>query len=186
MEQLRLKSKIRDLRRKNALHDSFIPQSLFYSVMTEHAIRGALVNWSSYQREEVVQKVFQCGKKIFGILLLLGHTALLSKFIEADQLDTKLPFTAETLTHDVQLSNEEAEDFEERQWEFMAPTFCRGTLNRRLSDSAVLPFTQDKRIGKGAFGTVYETVLDPSHQGLDTTFPEKVLSSSPYAKFTRY
>lgn len=92
-----LKSNIKNLRRKNVSHRWFIPELLFSSVMTEDAIRRALVDWPSYQREETVRKV-ERGKKIFGILILIGYAAQLSNFIEADQLeDTKLPFSLEVL-----------------------------------------------------------------------------------------
>lgn len=170
-----LKSTIKNLRRKNASHRWFIPDLLFSSVITEDAIREALVDWPSYQREETVEKVKR-GKKIFCILILLGHAAQLAKFIEADQLeDTKLPFKSEILIQEIHLSEEEARDFDERQWELVAPTFRRSTLNRRLGEGAILPFTQHKWIGKGAFGDVYEVTLDPSHQELGEIFPEKVL-----------
>jgi len=174
-----VKSAIKELRCKNAYRHWFVPELAFYSVITEDAIRGALAESLIHpsQREEVVQKVSQRGKKIFGILVLIDHAAQLSKFIEADQLeDAKLPFKVETLSHDIQLSKEEAKDFDEKQWELIAPTFHRGTLNRRLEEDAVLPFTQDRRIGRGAFGTVYEAVLDSRHQELNHKFPEKVLS----------
>ncbi|RYP90030.1 hypothetical protein DL770_003875 [Monosporascus sp. CRB-9-2] len=78
------------------------------------------------------------------------------------------------MTQDILLSEEMAKDFEEKQWEFIAPTFRRGTLHRRLGDSTILPFTQNKRIGKGAFGTVYEVVIDTDNQAPTDGFSEVV------------
>jgi hypothetical protein len=179
----RLKSEIKNLRRRNALRHYYVPESSFFKVMTEDRIHQALIESPSYQREEIVGKVFQRGRKIFGILILLNQAVQLSKFIEADQFDdAKLPFKEGFLVEDIHLSNEEAKDFHERQWELIAATFSRGTLNRHLEENTILPFTEDKEIGKGHFGKVYEVTLDPGHQELGEFFPGKVRLNYPYAE----
>lgn len=170
-----LKSEIKHLRRQNASHRYYIPESSFFKLITEEVIRRSLATSPSYQRDEIVQRVLDRGRKIFGILALIDCTAELSKFIDVDQLqDTRLPFKKETLIQDVHLSSAEAEDFFERQWELTAPTFYRGTLHRCLPNNTVLPFPKEKKIGRGSFGTVYEVTLDPGHQELDNVFPERV------------
>ncbi|RYO75494.1 hypothetical protein DL764_010377 [Monosporascus ibericus] len=172
-----LRSKIKGLRRRNAMRRPYIPILSLESVMTIDAIREALTNSDvpSYHLEETLDRVSRNGVKIFAILLVLNYQDELRKFIESDQLDdAKLPLSVEILTQDILLSEETAKDFEEKQWEFIAPTFCRGTLHRRLGDSAILPFTQNKRIGKGAFGTVYEVAIDTDHQALSDGFSEVI------------
>ncbi|KAI1497171.1 kinase-like protein [Biscogniauxia marginata] len=176
-----LRSDIRRLRRASVSRRWFVPELPFQALMTETAICSALVDSSvpSYQREEIAKKVFQHGIKVFGILVLVDCVDLVSKFIEMRQLkDAMLPFRKELLIGDIQLPEADANDFQERQWEFIAPTFTRGTLHRRFEEYIILPFTQEVRIGGGAFGVVYETTLDPVHQELGEVFPEKFISDS--------
>ncbi|KAI1119941.1 kinase-like protein [Nemania abortiva] len=175
MEQL--KTSLKALRRRNASRHWFIPSLSFDLVVTEEAVRQTLVEFEVpvYLQEETVAKVFQHGRRIFATLLLLGYQDYLSYFIESDQIeDAKLPFKTEILVQEVRLPAGKAADFEDRQWEVIAPTFRRGTLNRRLGEGTVLPFLKDERIGEGAFGTVYEVMIDADHQSLDFTFPERV------------
>jgi hypothetical protein len=170
-----LKTKIKNLRRKNAARHSFVPELSFYSVMTEDAVRSVLTSWPPYHRDEIAQKIIPRGRKIFGILILLGQIELLSKFVEIDQLeDAKLPFRQDTLVQDIHLSPEEARDFHEKQWELTAPTFARGTLNRRFDVNTVMPFVENREVGEGCFGKVCEVMLRPDHQELGDNFPPKV------------
>ncbi|KAF4335478.1 kinesin [Fusarium beomiforme] len=168
-----LKSDIKRLRRKNASQQWYIPERALLEFMTEDAINNTLAKSSvpSHQHAETLQRILEGGRRIYAILVLLDFYQYLTNFIEGDQLDDgKLPFTLETLSHSLEIPSEDAKDFEDKQWELIAPVFRRGTLNRRLEQSFVLPFNQDKRIGKGAFGTVYEVVLDPDHQILSGEF----------------
>ncbi|KAI1321914.1 kinase-like protein [Xylariaceae sp. FL0255] len=172
-----LRSKIKALRRKNAMQHTYIPELLLESVMTIDIVRKALSDSDvpSYQREETVNRILPGALKIFAILLLLNLQDQLAKFIESDQFhDAKLPFATSILTEDIKLENESAKDFEEKQWELIAPTFLRATLHRRLGRNAVLPFTESKRIGKGGFGTVYEVAIDVDHQVLGDGFSRVV------------
>lgn len=176
MDQLR--SDIRSLRRQNAAKHRYIPETLFFKLITKDAIFQSLATLPPYHREEITQRVFEHGRKIFGTLILIsivGIAEMLSKFIEADQLeDARLPFSNDVLRKNIHLSEMEGADFYEQQWELIAPKFRRGTLNRPLAGDTVLPFTKETWIGKGSFGIVYEVVLDPDHQELGTVFPAKV------------
>lgn len=174
MEQL--KSKVKGLRCKNAWCRSFVPELSFYSVMTEDAVRSGLASWQPlYHREEIAQKIILQGRKIFGILILLGQTELLLKFVEAGQLeDAKLPFRQDALVQDIHLSAEEASDFHEKQWELVAPTFSRGTLTRQFDKNTVMPFVEIREVGEGGFGKVCEVKLKSDHQELGDIFPQKV------------
>jgi hypothetical protein len=172
-----LKSQIKNIRLENTSFRHFVPELLFYALMQEDAIRSALADVliDSFQQDELAQRIFQHGRKIFGILVLVKKASSVSKFVEANLLeDAKLPFKKEELTQEVKLSLDEAEKFEKKQWELLAPVFYRGTLNRRFQERTILPFMQDESIGKGAFGNVYKTVLHESHQELMQFFPQKV------------
>ncbi|KAL3461679.1 hypothetical protein BJX64DRAFT_152529 [Aspergillus heterothallicus] len=168
-----LKAQIRKIRRRNAARHWYIPEALFLQVATDELIRQALAETPSYQREETVARISQHGKKIFGILVLLDLAARVSKFIEASELrDERLPFKLVVLVQDVGLSEDEANDFHERQWELTAPVFFRGTLHTNMTDYTVMPFEKDEELGQGSFGLVYKVSLDPDHQGAGSLFPK--------------
>ncbi|RSL46877.1 hypothetical protein CEP54_013664 [Fusarium duplospermum] len=171
-----LTSKITPLQRSYVRNKYFIPEAAFFQVMTDEQVQKAIAESEikPYQRDEVVKQVCQSGKKILGTLILANQASLLQHFIEADQLeDAKLPFTEETLIQTVRLTKDQATKFDKEQWVFTAPTFRRGTINRRLVEGSVLPFKVDKKIGEGGFGDVYEVVLDPDHQ-TEGSFPKRV------------
>ncbi|KAG9506469.1 hypothetical protein J7337_003452, partial [Fusarium musae] len=145
-----LKTNIKGLRRKNASQRWYIPERSLLAVMTEDAINNTLERSTipSHQHAETLQRVVESGRRIYSILALLDFYQYLANFIEGDQLDdAKLPFRIDTL-QTLEIPEEDAKDFEDKQWELLAPVFRRGTLNRRLDESLILPFTQEKRIGK--------------------------------------
>ncbi|KAF2650288.1 kinase-like protein [Lophiostoma macrostomum CBS 122681] len=169
-----LKSEIKSLRRRNTSRHWYFPESLVLKLLTEESIGHALIESPSFQREEIVRNVFQRGRKIFCILLLVDQVAQVTKFIEGDHLeDERLPFHEQVLVQDMRLEKDTAQDFYEKQWELIAPTFRRGTLNRRFGESIILAFREDRNIGQGSFGKVYETAIDSDHQELGQLFPEK-------------
>ncbi|KAI0549992.1 kinase-like protein [Xylaria curta] len=170
----KLKSTIKGLRRRNVAGHYYIPSRCLSAAMTVDVISNAFLDSTipRYHQEETLDQLCKQGTKIFAILLLLGCPNHLSLFIEADQLDdAKLPLEAETLREEIHLPKEVAADFTEKQWELIVPTFRCGTLNRRFRENIVLPFTKEKRIGKGAFGTVFEVVIDENHQPVGSSFP---------------
>jgi hypothetical protein len=175
-----LKDRLKNMRRKATADGAtgrYIPELSLYSVLTADAIHEALnaSQVNPHQREEIAQRVLQYGRKIFGILILLDQIPYIFKFAEALELDdSRLPFRSDVLNQEIGIPEPQSRDFEEKQWELLAPTFRRGTINRRFKKDIVLPFSKDTPISKGAFGTVYETVLDNEHQEFGHIFPEKV------------
>lgn len=170
-----LKLRLKNLRRENSDHRWFIPLLALREVLLEDIIRKALQDTGikSYYLDEMANHILPDGVKIFAILVLTDQAALTSKFIEEGEFhDQRLPFSLNILGK--QLSLPSAKDFYEKQWELTAPTFYRGTIHKSLNDRSILPFTKDKRIGNGAFGTVYEIKLDQSHQQLNGLFQDRV------------
>lgn len=164
----------------------FVPELSLYKVMTKGVILDALrdAQIGAHQRDEIAKKVHQSGRKIFAILILVERAVDIVKFVEADELeDVKLPFSNEFLEKAIGMAD--TKEFVEKQWEFTAPTFQRGTLNRRLKEEAILPFTMHKKMDKGAFGTVYMVELDESHQKLGTVFPKMVSAQLAYENARR-
>ncbi|KAF3000785.1 hypothetical protein E8E13_005487 [Curvularia kusanoi] len=97
-------------------------------------------------------------------------------FMEKGELiDLRLPFDCSTLSQLLSKTNLAIADFEENQWEFIAPIFSRGTVHRELRPEFVLPFMKDDKIGRGAFGTVHEITLHPQNQDMEAAFQKKLV-----------
>jgi hypothetical protein len=170
-----LRQRIKALRRENVQRRKFVPQLALRRIMTAEAVRSELAaaGVALHHQEEIAEKVVQSGVNIFAILILIGQAIDILKFIGNDELrDERLPFDIRALTDEILLPN--ADDFEEKQWEFMVPVFHRGTLNRSFKDKIILPFTSKAAEGQGAFGSVYRLQLDENHQQLDANFPREV------------
>ena len=169
-----LKVRLKEIRRENADFRWFIPQRLLQQLMTrdtvQQALRGSV---KPYHLEEISERVVRNGIKVLAMLVLIDHTSHISCFIEKDQLhDLRIPFERKVL--ETILQEPCAADFAERQWEFTAPEYFRGTITRSLSERVVLPFAKDTRIDKGGFGTVFEIKIHEEHQDLEDCFRQKV------------
>ena len=171
-----LKLRIKDIRCENSDHRWFVPLLPLREILSQDVILKAVrdAGTKAYHLDEVVDRILSNGLKIFAILVLTDQAALAFKFIqEGELLDERLPFSLEILK--MRLSLPHVKDFYEKQWELSVPTFDRGTIHKSLDDRVILPFIRDKRIGNGAFGTVYEIELNHNHQQLQGQFQHKVL-----------
>ena len=95
-----LKLRLKDLRRKNANDQWFIPQLPLSEALAEDAVRIALqdAGIELYRLDEIAKYILTSGIKIFAILVLTGQAAHISRFIEAGELhDLRLPFGLDIL-----------------------------------------------------------------------------------------
>ncbi|KAI1324287.1 kinase-like domain-containing protein [Xylariaceae sp. FL0255] len=148
----------------------YMPYARLDGMLEENTLREVIIacGIQPYKWEGVLNEVIRGGKRIFGILVMLGKEPEIVRFIENDYmqgqpLDAKLPLSKSELTSI--LGEEAGELFYRKQWAMSVPRF-RGDSSHRIFDKAtILPFTRDRKIGSGAFGTVYEVKLDPEHHG---------------------
>lgn len=178
-----LRKQIQSLRCKVDNEDRFfVPHQSLYKLMTREKVLDVVKGCGEipcYRLDETVEKIIKGGRRIFAILVLLkGEEKLISRFIEHDHfqhspLDVKLPFSEDTLKSII--PDEIVSDFYEKQWEFVAPIFSRNVVHRSLHEDIRLPFVQNKKIGEGGFGVVYEIELHPDHQRLPL-FPQEGVS----------
>jgi hypothetical protein len=181
IESLRCKVDIGDSKNDSNNDGFFVPQQQLYKLMTRDVILDAVKGCDDilvYHVDSIVEKVVRGGVRVFSILIIIGKEKFISHFIERDdlqrsRLDDKLPFSADTLQSIIP-DTDAAGNFYKRQWEFVAPVFSRNVLHRSLSSKIRLPFVQNKKIGEGGFGVVYEIKLHPDHQRLALLPQDKV------------
>ena len=165
-----IKTKLIGISVENYESKYYIPFAELDQFLTIEIVRNAIAEskLEPYVQEEVMQMVLRGGKRVFAILVQIDYLSAIARLIEHDHLqmqplDAKLPF-AESLVTTI-LGESYGKAFYRAQWSFIAPLF-RGDLSHRMLDRAtILPFTVNQKIGQGAFGTVYEVMLDARHQG---------------------
>ncbi|EWC47292.1 hypothetical protein DRE_03411 [Drechslerella stenobrocha 248] len=154
-------------------HHGFIPLQSLYRLLTTKEIECAVARARAenegegvpfYHEIDTVNWIITKGKRIFAILAALGsQERLIPAFIEHDfqAVDEKLPFSLDLLQRIVPGI---AQQFYDKQWEFVSPIWSRNVIHRELPPEIRLPFTYNHRIDAGGFGEIYEIRLHPDHQ----------------------
>lgn len=164
------RNRITALRCQNNERRFFIPRNDLYAELTLDVVHDILKveNIEKESLDELTRSIVQGKRAVLGILVCIRSVKSILEFVKVDgfqnqpmHLDHRLPFSAEHLKKILPISV--AEEFHEKQWEFVAPTFSRNTLPRCLEEDVVLPIVQETLIGHGGFGTVYRTLLHPGN-----------------------
>lgn len=164
-----IKSKLVTIGIENYEAKFYIPFAELDKFLDAEIVRKAIIESGLElpEQDEVIQTVLSGGKRLFAILVEIRCLPAIVKIIERDHLqdqplDAKLPLDESYMV--ALLGESDGKSFYRKQWNFMAPLF-RGDLSHRILDRAtILPFSDNRRIGQGAFGTVYEVVIDARHQ----------------------
>lgn len=156
------------LRQENFDTQKFVPEGKLHDLLNEDVITKSIRSCGIeyYKHAETVDTIANGARKIFAILVLLNQEAAITKFIENDQLqcsqlDSKLPFPLSILES---MDFDGAQDFYERQWEFVSPIFSDLTTHRVLHNNMRLPIMESKYLGEGGFGRVFTIVIHQNHQ----------------------
>jgi hypothetical protein len=177
-----LKFKIENLRRYNLQKKPYIPLQSLFQLISQEAIQKELkkANINAGFWWEITEEVLKRGWRVFAVLVLIEQVWLVKPFREMAFLqDDRLPLEPWNLRGLKDYSITWALHFYDRQWEVLAPCFSRGTVSRSIDSNIALPFVEDKRIGGGSFGDVYEVSIDQEHQHLRDVFSQQVSTSSP-------
>lgn len=133
-----LKSCLKQLRVKSADRRWFIPGLRLHEVLTETAIRQSLLaaKIQPHVVDEVTQHVLQYGIRIYGVLVLIEQVAATVTFMEKGELmDHRLPFENSVLSELFSSTDSVIADFEEIQWDVMAPAFSRAQFIDRFEQT---------------------------------------------------
>ena len=162
---------IKRLRRnnKNFRARLFLPELSLHKLMQKESVCTALAELKieHYRREELAREIVQRARKVFAILLLIGHGEAIEVMFKHDSLqqlsvDAKLPFSERSLQ--ILLGNDSlAGDFFERQWELITPVFSHTLLPREFEGETILPFLGQEPKGDGSFGEVWEYDIHPEN-----------------------
>ncbi len=88
-------------------------------------------------------------------------------------LDARLPFHRSQIKAIV--PDETVEDFNERQWEFVAPFFSKAIIHREMAPQTRLPFVLDRDTGmEGGFGRIHEIQVHPEYHDFSLASDDKV------------
>ena len=164
---------IKRLRRynKNFQARHFLPELSLHKLMQKESICVTLAGLGvePYHLHELAEEIVQRARKVFAILLLIGHGEAIQVIFKHDSLqksslDAKLPF-AEPSLDKIFDDSSLASDFFERQWEFITPMFFRTLLPREFVHETILPFLGQESKGEGSFGKVAKYDIHPENHG---------------------
>ena len=101
----------------------------------------------------------------FAILLHLGRSSEIVKFLERQELDARLPMTKDQLSD---IIPQDAAAFFKDQWGFLPYIFQRSPHQHIHNDNFVLPFLKDQILDEleGGFGAISEVTMAPSMQAM--------------------
>ena len=154
----------------------FLPFDKRDEILTDDKVRECIsqahidLSW----KEHCIQAVLRGGRSLLALLILCDRVDLLVAFLEttqslpSSQLDSRLPLDEDALKRITQNDkNEVWIDIHRRQWEVTVPVFHVGQPHWSCPKDMILPFTETKPIGHGAFGEVFAVKLPKGHHGFD-------------------
>jgi hypothetical protein len=96
----------------------------------------------------------------------------MAKFIADDgfrdsKLDHRLPFDIFKLEEILGGSGPDVHKFYNEQWQFLSPILYESVHPWFIDSKIAMPFTKERRLASGGFGTVYKLEIEASHQKIE-------------------
>jgi hypothetical protein len=151
------------LRKPTASYRYFIPYITLKNTLTRLLIIENL-RQHGFQEQRVPDMatiIVNDGLRVFGILLLLGQEHLIERFIDYEELDSKLPFEKEGAERISPLLP--SQFWEETQWE-LCPYNFRTRMHRKIRPKEILPYVEEVRLGEGAGGEIFKCAIAVEQQ----------------------
>lgn len=168
-----LKDLIESSYRVNYEQAVFIPETCLRQLLNKTNVLAALQGHvPCHILEDVADAVLRGARKVFAILVLDGHAKYITKFLEADNmqtscLDEQLPFDEPKLQQ--LMSDVHAAQFWRCQWKFCPPTLFETVICRSLQPETILPFRTVTRLGsQGSFGIMSLIEVDATEHHIAT------------------
>lgn len=121
-----------------------------------------------------VENVHKLGRNLFAILGYIGKAPEICAFIDEGLTDADLPFVYQSATGILTRQNgteiRSSRDWQSAtrfafvrdQWHILTPIFS-DKKHYQFHDNAILPFTHEELLSKGAYSEVFETSIHPAH-----------------------
>ena len=160
-----LYSQINELWQTSASGQHFIDPRELRSLLTRDVIVQAIQECSfpEHQRVLFADKIYHTGLKTFAILLHMRCSMEMVKFLEQNELDSRLPMSKDQLSD---IIPQDAAAFFKNQWGFLPYILQRNHHQHINHDSFILPFLRDQTLDdlEGGFGVISEITIAPSMQ----------------------
>lgn len=155
----------------------FLPLSKLEEKITTDAVRTQLP-WSTLLiNRGLPDKIFQCAKKVFAILVLMGEPGSIRGVIEDGLTDEHLPLSREmgndgnalvsggtTFKSFATWPSNKVKEFLEKQWHVQAPVLDMAGKHIDLDRKCALPFKAVNQIYTTILIRVYKATIHPAHQ----------------------
>ena len=172
-----LRGKIDKLRTKSIDERYFFSRHDICTLLTNDIIAEAIKECvqeraiPDHQEPDVVNRIANEGKIIFGILVWKKWLHKLIDCIEHNALDSQLPL--EVARADEILGSIGWNFAHNAQWEFLPRILTNemSGIHSRFRKEEILPFIDETWLGEGSFGDVFKVSVLPSSQ---TMFPKQV------------
>ena len=148
----------------------FLPNGSLDDIFTSEnileSLRGPSFKIGLHRLQNTVDLVLKDSKRIFAILVEERLEYALTDFIKNEISDRELP--VEKVRLKAVLEESAVDKFADRQWEYSAHVFSGGPYCRKLKAEGILPYVEQTPKGGGAFSRVYDVIVHPAHQKLDS------------------
>ena len=145
----------------------FVDPQHLRSILPHHVIIQLMHESSFPQHQHLLfaDKISHTGLTTFAILLHLGRSNEIAKFLERNELDARLPMTKDQLSD---IIPQDAAAFFKGQWGFLPYILQRNPHQHIHNDNFVLPFLTDRTLDdlEGGFGVISEVTIAPSMQAM--------------------
>jgi hypothetical protein len=168
-----LRRQLQNCRVRSESGQYFIPDMSIISLITSSAVQYAVseLQCNADERIGLADRIYEEGKKVFAILILMGEEDSVIKFRNHRFLDDKLPLSEE----DAQaVSASFGAAFADYQWELLPETFTPRMWenHQEFGLKKILPFIERPQyVGEGGFGEVVKIKILPSLQAF---YPQMV------------
>jgi hypothetical protein len=153
--------KLHLIRQRSSKGTYFISFTSLKETLQREVIASEVVRicQQGHQLPQIIDIILKNGLRVFAILVLLRQEELILNFIESsdEHIDAKLPFEKSSLTRIAPtISHRFATEV---QWELIPHIFRVGGYYRKLDDTIVLPFVDERKLDEGTGGVIHECTI---------------------------
>ena len=162
----RLFQRISSLRQESSSGHHFVGHEDLCQAISKELVSDVLHGFyePKHRCQIAVTRILEKGLRVFSILAWIRQEKLISRFIEHNELDARLPMEKSQV---LRVSDKIDQRFwTEAQWEFLPHKFSKTDYHNVLHDKIILPFTTEIKVTEGASGEIYKSTIATRQQSL--------------------